>query len=265
MSMSPAVQHSEGGSVGVDPSTSPRQLNPAVPVLSSWVAQPVQLTVSIPGYLDPSVDQHQVPGPAPSGAKRRISEVGRLDAQHTQVGFLNQHTLENYSTPDAYTPYSWSNSPPTNSTAQFPADVPADMMPGPSPLAHRGSDVSMHSEGSFQLSSSSGLQDDLDSNAAFPSTYASPGAPSLASHTLLHQGTSSAVPKPPGKKRRSGQRKREPNPKDPRAAERLRNQRKSDDEYIEDILTLLVPDSERDGPKKGRLRLSTSQNLFLSS
>ena len=263
MSMPSAVQHDEGGSVGAGPSIGLRQLYPADSGLSSWVAQPVQLTVPNPGYLDPSVDQHQVLGPAPSRAKRRISEVDRLDGQ--QVDFLNQHAFENQPTPDAYTQYHWSNSPPANSIAQFPAAVPADTIPGPLSLTHRGSTVSLHSEESFQLSSSSGLQDDLDSNATFPSTYASPGASSLADHSLPLQDTSSAVPKPPRKKRRTGQRKRVPNPKDRVAADRLRNQRESDDEHIENVLTLLAPDNERDGPKKGRLRLSTSQSSCLSS
>ena len=236
MSTPPAAQSGRGGSIDAGPST---------------------------GYSAPSVDQHQVLGPAPSArAKRRISEVDRLAAQ---VGFLNQHAFENRPTLDAFAQYPWSSSPPANSIAQFPAPVPADMMLGPSSLPHRGSVVSLHSEGSFQLSSSSGLQDDLDSISTFPSTYASPGASSLADHTLPQQDTSSAVPKPQGKKRRTGRRKRVANPKDPKAAYRLRNQRQSDDEHIEDVFTLLVPENERDGPKKGRLRLSTSQSLCLSS
>ena len=232
MSTPPAAQGGRGGSIDAGPST---------------------------GYSAPSVDQHQVLGPAPSArTKRRISEFGRLDAQHTQVSFLNQHTFENQPTPDGYTQHPWSNSPPANSIAQYPAAVPSS-------LAHRGSDVSMHSEESNQLSSSSGLRDDLGGSATFPSRYASPGAPSLASHTLPQRGTASAGPKPLRTKRRPGQRKRVLDPKDPKAAERLRNQRESDDEHIEDVLTLLVPENERDGPKKGRLRLSTSRSLCLSS
>jgi len=263
--MPPVVQRGGGGSVGAGPSTGPPQLTPAVPELPSWVAQPAQLTVSNTDYLDPSFAQHKVLGPAPSRAKRCFSEVDRPSVQHTQVDFLNQHALENQPTPDAYTPYPWSSSSPANSTAQYQAAVPADMVPGPSSLSHRESVVSLHSEESFQLSSSSGLQADLDSNAAFLPRYATPGAPSLAGRTLLQQGTSLAAPKPPRKKRHTGQRKRAANPKYPKAAERLQNQRESDDENIEHLLELFVPDSERDGPKKGRLRLSTSQSLCLSS
>lgn len=210
--------------------------------------------------MSPAV-QHGSVGAGPSTDPRQFNPaVSGLPSRVAQ----NQHA-QNYPTPDAYTPYPWSNSPPTSSIAQFPVDVPAEMMPGPSSLAHHGSVVSMHSEESFQLPSSSGLRDDLDGNATSPSRYASSGTPSLANPTLPQQGTTSAVPKPLGKKRRPGQRKRDPDPRDPKAAERLRNQRRTDDEHIEDILNLLVPDGERDVPKKDRLRLSTSQSLCPSS
>jgi len=263
ISMPPVVQRGGGGSVGAGLSTGPHQLTPAVPELPSWVAQPAQLTVSSTDYLDPSVAQHRVLGPAPSRAKRRFSEVDCPSVQHAQVDFLNQHTLENQPAPDAYTSYPWSSAPPANSTAQYQGAVPADMVPGPSSLMHRESVVSLYSEESFRSSSSSGLQVDLDSNATFSPRYASPGAPSLAGQTLPQQGTS--APKPPRKKRSTGQRKRASNPKYPKAAERLQNQRESDDEHIKHLLELFVPGDERDGPKKGRLRLSTSQSLCLPS
>ena len=156
--MPPGVEHGGGGSVSAGPSTDPCQLSPAISGQPSWVARPVPLAVSNPNYLDPSLVQHQVLGPAPSsGKKRRRSEVNRSDAQHTvtQVGFLNQHVLEIEPTLDEYPPYSWSYSPPPNSTTQHHAAVPANMVPGPSSLTHRGSLVSLLSEESSQLSSSS--------------------------------------------------------------------------------------------------------------
>jgi len=242
--MPPVIQRGRGGSIGAGPSTGPHQLTSTVPELPSWAAQPAQLTVSNTDYLNPSVAQHQVLGPAPSRAKRRLSEVDRPCVQHGQVEFLSQHALENQAAPDTYTSYPWSSSPPADSTPQ-----------------------SVVSEESFQLSSTStsSLQVDLDSNATFSPIYASPGAPSLAGQTLPQQGNSSAAPKAPRKKRRTGQRKRAAKPKDPEAAERLRSRRESDDEHIEDLLELFVPGDERDGPKKDRLRLSTSQSLCLSS
>jgi hypothetical protein len=266
MSMSPAVQLGEGGSVGVGSSTGPRQLNPAVPGLSSFEAQPMQSTVSNSDYLHLSVVQRQVLRPAPSSAKKRHrSELDRLDAaQHTQAGFLNQHALENEPTPDEYT-YSWSNSLPANPTAQYHAAVPADMVPGLSSL-HRESVGSLLSEESFQPSSSSSLQDDLDSGAMPSPSHASLGVPShSAGHILPQQDISEAAPEPQQKKRRPGQRKRTVNPKDPKAAERLQIQRQSDDEHIEHLYKLFVPSSEGEVPKKDRLSLSTSQSLCLSS
>lgn len=266
--MPPAVEHGGGGSVSAGLSTGPRQ-SPAISGQPSWVAQPVLLAVSNPNYLDPSLVQHQVLGPAPSsGKKRPRSEVNRLDAQHTvtQVGFLNQHILENGPTLDEYPPYSWANSPPADSTPQYHAAVPANMVPGASSLTHRGSLVSLLSEESCQLSSSSSLQDDLDS-AAMPSPrHASLGVPShYAGHILPQQDTSEAAPEPQQKKRRTGQRKRTANPKYPEAAERLQTQRRSDDEHIEHLYKLFVPSSEGEVPKKDRLRLSTSHTLCLSS
>jgi len=250
--MSPVVQRGGGGSVGAGPSTGPRRLTPAVLGLPSNT-----------GHLDPSVLQYHVPGFAPSGDKGRFSGVDPLGAQHPLVHILNQHAHENQPTPSAYPSYPWSSSPPAIPTAQYQAAVPADMVPGPSSLTHRESVVSLYSEESFQLSSSSGLQGDLDSNATSSPRYASPDAPSH--HTSPQQDTSSAVPRARRGARRSGKRKRAAEPKDPRAAKRLQNQRQSDDEHIEDLYELLVPDSEGEVSKKDRLGLSTSQSFCLSS
>ena len=266
MSMPPGVEHGGGGSVSAGPSTDPRQLSPAISGQPSWVAQPVLLAVSNPNYLDLSLVQHQVLGPGPSsGKKRRRSEVNRLDAQHTvtQVGFLNHHVPENGPTLDEYPPYSWSNSPPANSTTHYHAAVPANMVPGPSSYTHRGSLVSLLSEESCQLSSSSSLQDDLDSGGMPSPRHASLGVPSHPAGHILD--ISEAAPEPHQKKRRTGQRKRMANPKDPKAAERLQIQRHSDDENIEHLYKLFVPSSEGEVPKKDRLGLSTSQSLCLSS
>ena len=264
MSMPPGVEHGGGGSVSAGPSTDPCQLSPAISGQPSWVAQPVPLAVSNPNYLDSSLVQHQVLGPAPSsGKKRRRSEVNRSDAQHTvtQVGFLNHHVLEIEPTLDEYPPYSWSYSPPPNSTTQHHAAVPANMVPGPSSLTHRGSLVSLLSEDSSQPSSSSSLQDDLDSGAMPSPRHSSLGNPShSAGHILPQQDTSEAAPEPQQKKRRAGQRKRKDRPKDPKAAERLQIQRQSDDGHIEYLYKLFVPSSEGEVPKKDRLGLSTSQS-----
>lgn len=267
MSMSPAVQHGEGGSVGVGSSTGSRSLNPAVPGLSSWEAQPIQPALSNSDYLDPSVVQRQVLRPAPSSAKkRRRSELDLLDAvQHTQAGFLNQLALENEPTPDEYT-YSSSNSLPANSTAQHHAAVPVDMVPRPSSL-HRESVGSLQSEASFQPSSSSSLQDELDGGAML-----SPGLTSVsvlshsAGHIYPQQDSSSAAPEAPRKRRRDGQRKQTEVPIDPIATDRLRKQRKKDDQLLDLLFSRYVPSSAAQGrvAKKDRLPLSAFRSLYLS-
>ena len=249
--MPPVVQRGEGGSVGAGLSTTPRRLIPAVLGLPSNT-----------GHLDPSVLQYQVPGFAPSGDRRRFSGVEPLGAQHPPIHILNQHAHGDQPTPSAYPSYPWSSSPPAIPTAQYQAAVPADMVLGP--LTHRESVVSLHSEESFQLSSSSSLQGDLGSNATFSPRYASPDA-HFAGDTLPQLGTSLAAPEPLRKTRRTGKRKRVADPKDPRAAKRLQDQRQSDDEHIEDLYELLVPDSEGEVSKKDRLGLSTSQSFCLSS
>jgi len=261
----PAVHGGGGGSVGAGPSTGPRRSTSAVSGLP--VAQLVQLTGSSDtGHLDRSVSRYRGLGLAPSGVKRRFSEVDSLDAQCAPVDFLNQCASENQPTSNAYTSYPWSSSPPTPSTAQYPAAVPADPVQMPSSLPNHESVHSLYFEESFQLSSSSGLQDDLVSNATFLPRHVSPGAPShFAGHALPQQGNTLAAPEAPRKKRCTGPRKRADKPIDPKATKRLQDQRQSDDEHIEDLYKAFVPDSEGEVPKKDRLRLSTSQSLCPAS
>jgi len=260
MSMPPTAQGGGGDSVGAGPSTGPRGLTPAVSGLLSGVARPVQLTMSNTDYLDPSASQYQELGLVPSSAERRFIGVVPLGTQHAQIGFLTLHAHENQPTPNAYSPY------PAIPTAQYPAAVPADMQ-GLSSYTHRDSVDSLYSEDSLQAPSSSALPDPFDSNDPTPSPrHASPGTPShFTSHTLPQQCTSFETPEALRKKRRAVQRKRIANPKDPKAAQRLQNQRQSDDKDIEYLYKLFVPDSEGEVPKKDRLRLSTSQSLCLSS
>jgi hypothetical protein len=83
-------------------------------------------------------------------------------------------------------------------------------------------------------------------------------------HTLPQLGNSSALPEALRKKRRTGQRKRVSKPKDPRAAERLQNQRESDEQNMEEMFKLFVPESVGAVPKKDRSAISTSQSSCLS-
>jgi len=260
MSMPPAAQGCGGESVGAGPSSSPCGLTPAVSGLLSGVTQPVQLTMSNTDYSDPSASRYQELGLAPSRAERRFIGADPLGTQHAQVGFLTQHAHENQPTPNAYPLY------PAIPTDQYPAAVPADMQ-RPSSYTHRDSVVSLYSEDSLQLPSSSALPDTLDStNPTLSPRHASPGTPSyFTGHKLPQQDTLLTTPEALRQKRRAVQRKRIANPKDPKAAERLQNQRQSDDKDIEYLYKLFVPDSEGEVPKKDRLRLSTSQSLCLAS
>ena len=260
MSTPPAVQGGGRGSAGAGPSTELRRLKAAVSELPSGVGQLIHLTVPPnTDYLSSSVSPHQISGLPPSSARRHVSGVNPLGAQHRQVDFLTQPATENQPAPSAYPTYlEWSGSSPAISTALYPATVPPDMVQYqyPSSLTRRReSVVSLHSEDSFQFPSSSGLPDDLDNDAAFSPRYASPGAPShFAGHTFPRQGTSSAAPKA----RRTGIRKRVAEPKDPRAAKRLQNQRESDELNMEEMYRLFVPESVGKVPKKDRCATSTS-------
>jgi len=256
MSTPPAVEGSGGVSVGAGPSTGPRRLTPAVSGLPSNT-----------GHFGPSALQYQVPGFAPSGDKRRFSGVDPLGVQHLPVYILNQHAHENQPTPSAYPLYPWSGSPPAIPTAQNHGAVPADMVPGPSSLTYRKSVVSEspYSEESFQLSPSSGLQGDLDSDATFSPRYASPNSPShVAGHTSPQQGTSSTVPQALQQARRTGKRKRAEDPKDPKAAKRLQTQRQIDALNLKELRGLFVPESVGAVPKKDLTSTSTSQSFCLS-
>ena len=255
--LSSGVHGGEGGSVGAGPSTGTRRSIPTVSRLP--VAQVVQLDT---GHLAPSDSRCRGLGLAPSGNnKRRFSEAD------PPVDFLNQHASENQPTPDGYASYHWSSSP-TTSTAQYPAVVPV-----PTSLQNYESVHSLHSGKSYQLASSSGLQDDVDNDATFSPRYTSPGPPShFADHTLPQQGNSSSAPEAPRKKRRTGQRKRvakpkdpKAEPKDPKAAKRLKNQRDSDELNMGKLYRLLVPESVGNVQKKDRTATSTSQSSCLSS
>jgi len=214
--------------------------------------EPNVIVTPIAPHSLPTVSQYQVLGRA------RFSGTDPLGAQHTQVDSLTQHAQENQSSPSAFPSYLV--------TSQYPAAVPADITQGPSSYTHRDSVAPLYSEDSLQLPSPSALQDDLDSNATFSPRRASADTPShFTGHTLPQQGASMAAPETLRKKLPTGQRKRSANPKDPKAAERLQNQRQSDDEHIEYLYKLFVPDSVGAVPKKDRLRMSTSHSLCLSS
>ncbi|KAI9510343.1 hypothetical protein F5148DRAFT_1282040 [Russula earlei] len=87
--------------------------------------------------------------------------------------------------------------------------------------------------------------------------------PQIASPALPNQGTSSTTLRAPHDRRPAPKRKRVDQPKDPKAANRLRKRRESDDRKLEEIFDIAVPSSVGKVPKKDRLDLSTSQSLRL--
>jgi hypothetical protein len=159
----------------------------------------------------------------------------------------------------------WSGSSQATFSAQYPAAGSSYMVPELSFHPHRGSVTSLNAVGSPLSPSESGLQDNFVCTAPPFSGSASDGHSQIADHNVPGQGTSSVDPdsvdpEAPRKRRRTGERKRATHPKDPIAANRLRNQRKIDDENIEEIYRMVVPYSKESVAKKERLSLSTSHS-----
>ena len=237
------------------------QSTPAILELASEAAQSIQLSSNIHSF-SPRVPQRQSQEHAPSSFTRPFGVDDTVLALNTQVGHLAQHALENnwQYTQREYAPFPRPSL--AASSGQYRAAQPEYMIPGPSSRTQRDSLASLYSEDSFPPSSSSGLQGVFVSDATPFLGQASPDTPpQIAGNALPQQRTSSSAPGASQRKRRTGTRKRNPNPKDPKAAQRLREQRKTDDEYINSLFESFVPSSEgtvETVAKKDRLPLSTS-------
>jgi hypothetical protein len=250
----PAVHGGVGIPMGAGSHAGVSQSTPANLGLADETAQLIELSSNIHSF-SPPVPQHQAPEHATSSLTRHFVVDDTELALNTQVGPLAQHALEN----------NWgifSGSSLAASSGQYHAARPEYMTPGPSSHTQRDSLASLYSEDSFPPSSSSGLQGVFVSDATPFLGQASPDTPpQIAGNALPQQGTSSSAPGVSQRKRRTGTRKRNPNPKDPKAAERLRKQRKTDDRNIDFIFKKVVPRSEgtlETVDKKDRLNLSTS-------
>lgn len=220
-----------------------------IPEMSSSHPHLGSVTALIP--VDTSgLQDHVLPGSASSGASHikghALPQQGTSskvpDAQRIKRCTRNgkQPTQENQPTLNAYPRY---------------------MVPARSSHAHRDSVASLDS---LLSRSSPGLQYDLVAASPFPGSVLDDPPAQIGGCDLPQQDTSSTDPESPQKRRRIGERKRNPNPKDPIAAERLQLQRLNDDVYIEMLYNLFVPKSMGQVRKKDRLRLSTSQSLCLS-
>jgi hypothetical protein len=71
------------------------------------------------------------------------------------------------------------------------------------------------------------------------------------------------IPQPANTQHEANKRSRTAEPKDPRAAKRLRNQRQCDDDNIEALMELFVPKCVERGMKKDRLSLGTAPRFIL--
>ncbi|KAH9986909.1 hypothetical protein BJV74DRAFT_885795 [Russula compacta] len=201
----------------------------------------------------------QMTGHIHSSFPRRSSEPDSLRAADTERAFLAPYAPENQSTPATYTPFfgqpSFSQASPR---AQYPTAASTHNVPESSPHTQDDLLAFLDSDGSFTPSCASDFQDDSISVTSFTQS-ASPGVPSeLMDDALSQQGTSSVPPQSQlaQTQGRSGKRKRVAHPKDPRAAERLRSQRQTDDEAIMELWRLLVPKDTAMVSKKDRLRTS---------
>lgn len=197
------------------------------------------------------IDGHSLPQ---QGSSSKVPDAQRIERC---AGKRKQPAQENQPTPSTYPRYpEWSDSSQVTLGAQHSAAGPSHMVPVPSPRTHRDSVASLYS-----LRSSPGLQDDLVAALPLPGEALDDTPVRIEGRDLSQQDTSSVEPEAPQKRRRTGKRKRVPNPKDPRAAKRLQDQRHNDDECIEMLFNLIVPKDVGQVAKKDRLLLSTSQSF----
>ena len=268
MPLTPAAQ---GGGCGPADAASVSYAGTPELILKS-PSEPAQsrlLPVSLDtNFLAPPTFPKQVPEPAPWSFTRHSRHSSGADAGHVdnaQNPNSTPHAPQNQPTPvAAYSPFPehhpqvGSESSSMVSVARFPAGFP-DTRPEPSyptqydPFAF------------LNLPSSSGMQVDLVTATPFAGR-ASPGAYSrLEDDAPSQQATPPASPESqPEPQPITGKRRRLSEPKDPKAAKRLRSQRQGDEENLDALYKLLVPSAAGAVQKKDRLGISMSPLLLPS-
>ena len=218
---------------------------------------PVPLDKSL---LAPPTFPRQVPEPAPWSFTGPSAAADFSNTENAQNPLPALHAPENQSTTvAAYPPvpeHHPGSSPAISSTRVSTAGF-TDTIPEPSyhmrddPLAF------------LNLPSSSDMQVDFITANPFDGR-ASPGPFSQpARHSPAQQATPPASPESqPEHQRLAGKRRRLSEPKDPKAAKRLRSQRQGDEENLEALYKLLVPDGAGAIQKKDRLGISMSPLLL---
>jgi len=218
--------------------------------------------VTSPLQGPPSIHTQTTPLPIPSadhfpglpGISRRHSEADMPSAQNA---LMSQYLFEHLPAPATYPPFPEQSSlslRPSSANRTSPGFM--DMPPGPISHAQRGNTLPFSNvTRSPRTSTSPDMQEDI----AGPIFFRSPSAIASghSSHILDH-------PLPPPATSMDGQPERTPRrggrgraPKDPRATNRLLDQRKSDDENIEALCKLFVPHGAEVKWKKDRLSMST--------
>ena len=211
-------------------------------------------------FLAPPPFPQQTPEPAPWIFTTGSSEAGASHAENAHNSNLIPRALENEFAPvAAYSPFHGHSGPsPSTSDALFATAGFTDMMP--KPPSHARDDPSAF----LNPSPLSGMQVDLATATSFAGPVSSGAHSRLAGRAPAQQATPPTSPEEqPEEQRVTGKRRRLSEPKDARAAKRLRSQRQVDEEHLDALYKLLVPSSAGVVQKKDRLGISTSL-LFLS-
>ncbi|KAH9953989.1 hypothetical protein BC827DRAFT_83059 [Russula dissimulans] len=188
--------------------------------------------------------------PPPGSPRRHGSEA---DEPNTHAALQSLYGLGHLPPSNMYPPYS--GQPGISPQVGFP-----DAMPGPSPQPHtsRGYLPVMSVDDTFRHTASPDSQDGSVSSMYSGMSSAVPsGAPShVHEHAPPAPATSTVTWPSERSHRRPGKSRRTEPPKDPRATNRLLDQRKSDDENIEALCKLFVPEGAEVKWKKDRLGMS---------
>jgi hypothetical protein len=221
------------------------QQSSALSKLSPTIAQPV----APPAFMDidfhlfpPAYRQHMTLASQGFPTGRRYSEADALRMANTQNTTLPLRVHEYYSAPPTNLPLSEHlNVATVPSWAQsFSAEL--TNMTQPSPSQPQGSPLA-------------------------PTEVGSAITPDLLSWTMDHgspEYDDSPTSPQPENTQRGRSRKGVKQPKDPKATNRLKHQRKSDDEIIEILYEMIVPRDAKVKWKKDRLPTSESQRPYLA-
>ncbi|KAH9986912.1 hypothetical protein BJV74DRAFT_511629 [Russula compacta] len=233
------------------------------------VPQPITVLSRVPSgsapmipLTMPSTPAHglppdQLPAFMHSSFPRRSSEPHPLQAANSGRAFPVPYVPDHRPTHDIYaTLFLQPDFSQSSPSAQYSTAASTHMVPESSSRTQDDLLAFCDSDGSFTPSCASDLQDDSISVTSFTQSV-SPGVPSEFMDDALPQQGTSSVPPPPQlaqTQRRSGKRKRVAHPKDPKAAQRLRSQRESEEGITQELYQLFVPSSAEMVPKKDRLR-----------